>query len=76
MVHSPTELSSNTVFFLVSKLKPFKQILITRKLIKDFEHHTKIKVAPRSNSLGANNLKSVAFYTFATAKFEGDYFKS
>ena len=75
MVHSPTELSSNTVY-QVSKLKPFKQILTTRKLIKDFECHTKIKVAPRSNSLGANNLKSVAFYTFVTANFEGDYFKS
>ena len=31
------ELSSNSVIFRASKLKPFKQRLTARKLIKDFE---------------------------------------
>ena len=50
--------------------------LTTRKLIKDFElqaksnfKNSRSKVAPRSNFLGANNLKSVAICTCVTANF-------
>ena len=77
MVYNATELSSNTVFFRASKLKPFKNRLTARKLIKDLERQAKInfnnlrsKVAPRRNILGATSLTSVAFCTFATANFE------
>ena len=77
MVHSPINLSLNSLFFQSCRLKPFKQRLIARKLIKDLECHAKInfknlrsKVAPGLNILGANSLKSVAFCTFASAIFE------
>ena len=76
MVYNATKLSSNCVFFRTSKLKPFKQRLTARKLIKDLECQAKInfnnlrrKVSPR-RSLGAPSLNSVAFCTFATVNFE------